>query len=155
MSSRVSQMWCVETERDFDASLRLVDEDGNVQVEEARQFLLWLGEVSCTGKVVVDEDGRDRTVSFETFDQATKWIKMVCDKRLEDIGKSSLPKRYVISLPGMEALKKRVTCAQRASNYAECTETSQRSDLVLTFEEMRTIADGTLSASKVRILFSC
>lgn len=145
------KIWCKETGQDYDACLlALVDDEGRLHIDCVRRFLLWLGEVGAKQTVLTDANGKQRTVSFETFDQATKWVKMHADAQLEAKGVSRLAKGYVMKLPGMHAVKTKLTATQRRIKYMECTEADQRSDLLLTFDQMRCMSTRVLAADRVR-----
>lgn len=142
------QIWCHEKGYDHVDKLVLV-RDGQLDLETGRQFLLWLGEAGVQQKVLKDEFGKDRSVSFETFDQATKWLKMTADYQLEGNVMNRLERGHVLTLPGIASMKSRLASTQRMSKFQECRETDQRSDLLLTFDQMRSMSRSVLDADRV------
>ena len=143
------QIWCHEMGISPHSYEHFVSEDGTIQLENGRLFLLWLGECGASGKVLQDKHGKNRSVSFETFDQAPKWLKMKVDNQLERKCKSILPKGYVMTLPGLKSMKQKLTSVQRMDRFNNCTEADQRSDLMLTFEQMKKMAESVLAADTV------
>ena len=142
-------MWCDATNNDFESSCIFVDDNGSLTIEKGRLFLIWLAKAGEEERVIKDSHGKERKVSRETFDQATKWLKMVADKQLSEKGVNRLPKGHIMTMPGVKESDTSLACAERMRKFQTCTDTDQRSDLVLTFEQMRDMAHGVLASHKV------
>ena len=90
--------------------------DGALDVNQGRQFLLWLGEAGASHSVLLrEEQGTETTVSFKTFDIET-WPSMAVDAERD--GRPRLPREHVMALPGLAAIKCKLASARRmASPY--------------------------------------
>lgn len=118
-----------------------------VVCDVAIDYLTWLGEQSIHQTPVVVTAKDKRTVSFETWDQATKWLWHHMNVQLESVKQITLEPGFVGLLPGIKGMSRKVKEAEKERKYENCTEADQRSDLLLTFQQQERMADLVLAAT--------
>lgn len=118
-----------------------------VVCDVAIDYLTWLGQQSIHQTPVVVTAKDKRTVSFETWDQATKWVWHHMNVQLERVKQITLEPGFVGLLPGMKGMSRQVKDAEKERKYENCTEADQRSDLLLTFQQQERMADLVLAAT--------
>jgi len=141
------QAFCTAHDFHLETALEVVV-DGKLVDSMMRDFLKWLGALAKDNMPAHIKDGDERFITPEKFDQASKWLWHTANEQLERIGVSTLRKGYCYDLAGVKAAKAMVADRHQVCALKDCDESTQRADLLISFEQMTAMAHGVLSTDQ-------
>ena len=105
-------------------------------------FLEWM---SAGASVAVVVKGKSRHVSHEIYDTAKKWLRFCVNNQLTAVKGVTVGNGWCSSLPGIKAATSHVSAAHHGRQFAACTEADQRSDVLLSFDQMKLMQHAALA----------